>query len=231
MCGRFVFISKVNDILDEFEIDEIKGEFKPSYNIAPSQDVAGIVKTDKKLLVRLRWGLIPFWAKDPSIGNRMINARAETLSVKRSFSHAFKKHRCLVVADGFYEWRKEGNVKFPMYFHLRSGNPLGFAGLYDIWKAEDGRKLTSCTIITTEPNRLIRPIHNRMPVIIEKKNRALWLDSNIQSPADLMPLLVPYNADKMEGYDVSRQMNSPKFNSPLCIKPIDSEPKTLFDSY
>lgn len=231
MCGRFVFMSKTAMLIEEFGLDEIQWNFKPNYNIAPGQDVPGIVKNGKKFLEKFRWGFVPFWADDPSIGNRMINARAESVSEKRSFARAFRKRRCLVVADGFYEWRKEGNIKIPMYFHLRSGRPFGFAGLYETWKSKDGQELTTCAIITTEPNELIRPVHNRMPAIIEKDKRELWLDNAIQDPEDLLPLLKSYNVAEMEGYEVSRKVNSFKINSPECIKPVDSIPKSLFDRY
>ncbi|TEU01220.1 MAG: SOS response-associated peptidase [Candidatus Stahlbacteria bacterium] len=231
MCGRFVFMSKTAMLIEEFGLDEIQWNFKPNYNIAPGQDVPGIVKNGKKFLEKFRWGFIPFWADDPSIGNRMINARAESVSEKRSFARAFRKRRCLVVADGFYEWRKEGNIKIPMYFHLRSGRPFGFAGLYETWKSKDGQELTTCAIITTEPNELIRPVHNRMPAIIEKDKRKLWLDNAIQNPEDLLPLLKPYNVAEMEGYEVSRKVNSFKINSPECIKPVDSISKSFFDRY
>jgi putative SOS response-associated peptidase YedK len=164
--------------------------------------------------------LIPFWAKDEKIGYKMINARSETLAQKRSFARSFKTRRCLIVADGFYEWCVETKIKIPVYVRLCSDKPFGFAGLYDTWKAPDGQKIVSCTIITTEPNALVKPIHNRMPVIIEKDKRTMWLDIKIEDPEVLMPLLKPYNARDMKAYEVTRMVNSPKFNSEDCMKPV-----------
>lgn len=221
MCGRFVRKCTIDEVKEEFEIWDIQWAFEPSYNIAPGQDIAGIVTRDgEKHLIKLRWGLIPFWAKDEKIGYRMINARTETLVQKRSFSRSFKTRRCLIIADGFYEWRVEKKIKIPMYIHLQSNKPFGFAGLYDTWKAPDGNRITSCTIITTEPNKIVKPIHNRMPVIIEKDKRSIWLDREIEDPEILMDLLKPYAAKEMRAYEVTRMVNSPKFNSADCIKPV-----------
>jgi putative SOS response-associated peptidase YedK len=231
MCGRFVFMSKTALLIEEFGLDEISWQFKPNYNVAPGQDVPVIVKNGKRVLEKFRWGFVPFWAEDPSIGNRMINARAETISEKRSFARAFKNRRCLIVADGFYEWKKEGNIKIPFYFHLRSGKPFGFAGLYETWRSPEGKDLTTCTIITTEPNEIIKPVHNRMPSIIDRERRETWLDNNIQNPEGLPFLLKPFNSALMEGYEVSRKVNSFKINGPECIKPVGSRDKTLFDRY
>ena len=231
MCGRFVRKSTITVIEDEFDIYEVQWAFEPSYNIAPSQDVACVVGNGGNRLVRFRWGLVPFWAEDPSIGYKMINARAETVAQKRSFARAFRKQRCLVIADGFYEWRKlaEAKRKIPMYVHLREDRPFGFAGLYENWKSKDGKVLQSCTIITTQPNELMVPIHNRMPVIIAPEERSLWLDNTIQDPDRLMPLLVPYDAAKMDAYEVSKRVNSPTYNEPDCIKPASNEEEQKLD--
>lgn len=220
MCGRFVRKCSLDEIKDEFDIFEIQWAWEPSYNIAPGQNVAGIIDDKKTILTTFRWGLIPWWAKEESIGYKMINARAETLAEKRSFSKAFKTQRCLIVADGFYEWRKVNTKKFPMYIHLRSGKPFGFGGLYDTWRSPDGKTVISCTIITTEPNDVVQPLHNRMPVIIPREDRSLWLDRTVQEPDELMPLLKPYDSAEMEAYDVSMQVNSPKVNRPENIKRI-----------
>ena len=220
MCGRFVRKSTLEVISEEFEVKGVSCDLKPSYNIAPGDNLAVIVNDGANYLIQLRWGLIPSWARDPSIGNKMINARAETLSEKPSFKAAFRKHRCLIVADGFYEWRKDGKVKTPVYVHLKSGKPFGFAGLYDIWTSPEGKQISTCTIITTGPNELMKPIHNRMPVIIPKAQEALWLDSSIQDERLLFPILKPYDSQEMEAYDVSQIVNSPKNNSPECIKPV-----------
>lgn len=221
MCGRFVRKSTITVIEDEFDIYEVQWAFEPSYNIAPSQDVACVIGNGGNKLVKFRWGLVPFWADDPSIGYKMINARAETVAQKRSFARAFKKQRCLVIADGFYEWRRlaDGKRKMPMYVHLREDRPFGFAGLYENWKGKDGTVLQTCTIITTQPNELMVPIHNRMPVIIAREQRKVWLDKTIEDPGILMPLLTPYAAKEMDAYGVSKKINSPSYNEPDCIRP------------
>ncbi len=225
MCGRFVRKSTITVIEDEFDIYEVQWAFEPSYNIAPSQDVACVIGNGGNRLVKFRWGFVPFWADDPSIGYKMINARAETVAEKKSFARAFKKQRCLVVADGFYEWRKlaDGKRKIPMYVHLSEERPFGFAGLYENWKSKDGAVLQTCTIITTQPNELMAPIHNRMPVIIAPEKRKIWLDRDIQDPGRLMPLLAPYNAAEMELHEVSKRVNSPSYNEPDCIRPASNE--------
>jgi putative SOS response-associated peptidase YedK len=225
VCGRFVRKSTITVIEDEFDIYEVQWASEPSYNIAPSQDIACVIGNGGNRLVRFRWGLVPFWADDPSIGYKMINARAETLTQKKSFVRAFKKQRCLVVADGFYEWRKlvDGKRKIPMYIHLHAERPFGFAGLYENWKSKDGKILQTCTIITTRANELMASIHNRMPAIIAPDVRGLWLDKEVQDPDVLMPLLEPYDSTQMEAYEVSRKINSPSYNEPDCIEPVRNE--------
>jgi len=223
MCGRFVRKSTITVIEDEFDIYEVQWASEPSYNIAPGQDIACVIGNGGNRLVKFRWGLVPFWADDPSIGYKMINARAETLAEKRSFARPFKSRRCLIVADGFYEWRKlaDGKRKVPMYVHLRAGRPFGLAGLYENWKGKDGTTLQTCTIITTSPNELMAPIHNRMPAIIAPDERKIWLDKEIQDPAILVPLLKPYESRAMEAYPVSKRVNSPSYNEPDCIEPAE----------
>jgi putative SOS response-associated peptidase YedK len=222
MCGRFVRKSTITEISNEFDVFEVAWEAPPSYNIAPTQDVACVIRNGKNRLVAMRWGLVPFWAEDPSIGNRMINARVETITEKKSFAPAFKSRRCLIVADGFYEWRTVQGRKEPIYISLRSGKPFGLAGLYDNWKAPDGTILVTCTIITTEPNELLRAIHSRMPAIIAPDSRLTWLDKDTQDPGTLLPLLKPFDAAALQAYPVSTAVNSPKFNTPECIKPAGS---------
>ena len=227
MCGRFVRKCSLDEIKDEFDVFEIQWAWEPSYNVAPGQDIAGIINDGKNVLTTFRWGLIPWWAKEESIGYKMINARAETVAQKRSFSRAFKKQRCLVVADGFYEWRKlaDGKRKVPMYVHLHEDRPFGFAGLYENWKGKDGTVLQTCTIITTQPNELMIPIHNRMPVIIAREQRKVWLDKEIDDPGILMPMLSPYAAKDMDAYEVSKKVNSPSYNEPDCIRPAKEDEK------
>lgn len=220
MPGRFVRKSTIEVIAQEFEVKKVTSDLNPSYNIAPGDNIAAIINDGTNRLIQFRWGLIPSWAKDSSIGNKMINARAETLNEKPSFRTAFKKRRCLIVADGFYEWRKEGKGKTPLYFHLKSNRPFGLAGLYDIWTSPEGKQISTCTIITTEPNELMKPIHNQMAVIISKAQEALWLDPVIQDERLLLSVLKPYDSREMEAYDVSQIVNSPRNNSPECIKPV-----------
>jgi putative SOS response-associated peptidase YedK len=220
MCGRFVLFSNVTVLQGEFNIFQTPFDFQPSYNIAPTQDIVAVIReSGDNRLVTFRWGLIPFWAKDPSIGNRMINARGETVAEKASFRTPFKKRRCIIIADGFYEWRKEGTGKVPVYVFLKSRRPFGLAGLFDFWNSPKGEEIRTCTIITTDANELLRPVHDRMPVIIPEEWRDLWLDPKNLDEKFLRELLGPYPSDLMDHHDVSRFVNSPKNDSPECIQP------------
>jgi putative SOS response-associated peptidase YedK len=222
MCGRFSRKATLQAIIDEFEIEEVNGTIEPSYNVAPGQDVAVILKDESRKLGLLKWGLIPSWSKDPAIGNRMINARAESLADKPSFKQPLRRKRCLIIADGFFEWKKEGKQKIPMYIFLKNQKPFAFAGLWDTWTSPDGNKISTCIVITTEPNELLKKIHNRMPVILTKKHFDLWLDRNVQDEQMVLPLLQPYAEKDMDMYEVSRAVNSPKNNSPELLKPVQS---------
>lgn len=174
-----------------------------------------------KNLRLMRWGLVPAWAKEASIGHRMINARAETVAEKPSFRRAFESRRCLAPADGFYEWRKlEGSrAKIPMRFVLKSREPFAFAGLWDIWRKPDSGELRSFTIITTAANELLRPIHDRMPVILRPEDEEKWLDPGLSDPNRLSSFLKTYPAEEMEAYEVSTRVNSPKNDDPACLTP------------
>jgi putative SOS response-associated peptidase YedK len=221
MCGRFVLFSSPEELREAFAVQQVRFQVEPSYNVAPTQNVAVVVQREGvNTLEKMRWGLIPAWAKDPAIGSRMINARAETVAEKPSFKRPLKDRRCLVVADGFYEWQKTGQAKIPMFIRLKSGQPFGFAGLYDVWTSPEGEAVASCTIITTSANDLMQPIHDRMPVILPRSRQSTWLNPAIQTAADVLPLLVPYAAADMEAYPVSRLVNSPENNSPDCIRPV-----------
>lgn len=198
MCGRFVLITDLSVITDAFDIREIACDYRPDSDIRPGRQIAAVVHDGINRLVSFRWGLIPSWAKDPSMGSRLINARAETLTEKPSFRNAFKKRRCLIVADGFYESRKEGNNKIPVFFRFKSGKPFGFAGLYETWTSPEGKTVATCTIITTEPNDMIRPIHHRMPVIVPKEKEPLWIDPAVQDERSLSSVLKPYPSTEME---------------------------------
>lgn len=217
MCGRFAFTSSVNDIVEEFNIEEVKGDVSNSYNIAPGQDVAAIIDNDSRRLGLLRWGLIPSWADDPRIGSRMINARAEELAQKPSFKKPLRQKRCLIPADGFFEWKKEENRKTPFYVFLKDRRPFVFAGLWDIWKSPQGEKTATCTIITTSPNSLVEKLHSRMPVILPEEHIDIWLDRSVEEEEKLLPLLKPYPAEDMEYYKVPRLVNSPENDSPKVV--------------
>jgi putative SOS response-associated peptidase YedK len=218
MCGRFVRQKEVDAIVRDFAVQKVACDLAPSYNVAPTQQVAVILQDGLKQLVSIRWGLVPSWAPSLSVGNTMINARAETVARKGSFREAFEKRRCLVVADGFYEWRKEGKTKQPILIRLKSDRAFGFAGLYENWLAPDGQNIRTCTIITTEPNEIMRTIHNRMPVIIPAAHEQAWL-SPTADPTGLLSLLKPYPAEEMQTREVSALVNSPANDSPECLKP------------
>ncbi len=218
MCGRYTLRTPIDVLAEGFEIEEYPSTITPSYNIAPTQEVAAVVEEDeKRKLEMLRWGLIPSWAKDPSIGNKMINARAETVSEKPSFRKAFKVRRCLILADGFYEWQKTDNGKQPYYIKMQDDSPFAFAGLWEIW--QNGEEIRSATIITTEANDLMNEIHHRMPVILPPEDYAMWLDPDFDEKEPLTSLLKPYPADAMEAYPVSRRVNKPSNNEPGVVQP------------
>lgn len=198
MCGRFVLISDLSVITEEFEIGNITSEYLPNSLVLPGQDVYVVTRNIVNCLCAFQWGLIPAWASDPSIGSRLINARAETVAEKPSFRNAFKKRRCLIIADAFYESQKVGNKKIPLSFRLKSGIPFGFAGLYETWTSPAGQSMTTCTIVTTEPNDLIRPIHNRMPVIVPKEKTSAWIDPVAYDQKALLSILQPYPSSEME---------------------------------
>lgn len=239
MCDRFVLISDLSVITEDFDIQQVSASFSPSRNVSPGQQIPAVIRRDdKNILATFLWGLIPPWVKDPSIGVKLINARAETVNEKPSFKNAFQKRRCLIIADGFYEWKKEGKKKIPYYFFLKSGKPFGFAGLYETWIAPDkidtglqskvyrggkekgtqvystirrgadddankGRRMNAiryetCTIITTQANSLVRPIHERMPVIIPKEQEKIWLKNDMSDMHSPLEVLKPYPAEEME---------------------------------
>jgi putative SOS response-associated peptidase YedK len=219
MCGRYTLTANTQKLAEAFDGLEVPAELPARYNIAPSQAIAVVANNGEHKLEFFQWGLIPSWAKDPKIGNKMINARAETLGEKPSFRNAYKRRRCLVLADGFYEWKKEGDkTKTPMYIRLASGEPFAFAGLWEMWqKTED--MILSCTIITTEPNELMAQIHNRMPVILPHTAYEQWLDPAERTPDQLDDLLQPFPAGLMTAYPVSKLVNSPANDSRELIEP------------
>lgn len=218
MCGRYSFTQVVETIADKFQVTEVP-PISPRYNVAPTQEVTTVLlnsETSKRQIKMLRWGLIPSWAKDTKMGAKLINARGETVTEKPSFRAAFKKRRCLILADGFYEWRTEEGKKQPFYFRLENGEPFAFAGLWEHWEKGEGEPIETCTIITTEANELMRPIHDRMPVIISSQNYEQWLDPE----KGKTELLQPYPAEQMTVYPVSTQVNNSKIDRAECIQPI-----------
>lgn len=221
MCGRFTLTTTPEQIRAAFPWLSVPDEIQPRYNIAPTQPVAVAPNNGENELEYYQWGLIPSWAKDPGIGNQMINARAETLAEKPSFRTAFRRRRCLILTDGFYEWRAEPDQrrKTPMYIRLASGQPFAFAGLWENWNAPDGSNILSCTIITTQPNRLMEGIHNRMPVILPEQAYPLWLETGEPDIPSLQSLLTPFPAELMTAYPVSIAVNSPANDNPECILP------------
>jgi putative SOS response-associated peptidase YedK len=223
MCGRFTLTADPEQIQIAFPGLTIPTQtINPRYNIAPTQPIAVIPNDGKSRLDYYIWGLIPSWAKDPSIGSRMINARAETLAEKPSFRNAFRRRRCLVLADGFYEWQQLAGKKSkqPMYIHMKNRGVFAFGGLWEIWNAPDGSTVLSATIITTEPNELVRPIHNRMPLILSEDHYDLWLSPDERKSEELQPALHPFPPDEMAAYAVTTQVNSPSNDEPALIEPI-----------
>lgn len=206
MCGRFTLFADPERLAERFQAALPPGGLSPRYNAAPTQQLPVILNDGPPAIQRLQWGLIPFWAKDTAIGSRMINARSETLVEKPAFRAAFKKRRCLVLADGFYEWMQTPHGKQPMRITLASGEPFAMAGLWETWNAPDGSPLRTFTIITGEPNVLVAPIHNRMPAILLPEHEAIWLD-NAAEPAIWLDILRPYPAERMAAYPVSRRVN------------------------
>ena len=219
MCGRYTLRTPVEKLAEEFGFEATSVELPPKYNVAPTQEVAAVLSEGgERHLELLRWGLIPSWADDPGIGSRMINARAETAPEKPSFRRAFRERRCLIPADGFYEWKRTNGTKQPYCIRMREGRPFAFAGLWESWKDDGGPEIRSCAILTTAPNALAGEIHDRMPVILPAGSYDAWLDPEAEKE-ELVALLAPYPEAEMEAYPVSRFVNSPSNNDPRCIEP------------
>jgi putative SOS response-associated peptidase YedK len=222
MCGRFTLFDSPASLTERFALGEVPS-LSPRYNIAPSQAVA-VVRipaggTDRELAL-LRWGLLPSWAKDPSLGDKMINARAETAAEKPAFRAAVRRRRCLVPADGFYEWKRTGGRKQPYYVRMRDGRTFAFAGIWESWEGGGGAAVESCALLTTGPNELLQPIHDRMPVIIPPRDYDLWLSPKVQDPSALAPLFAPHPPDEMTAYPVRTLVNNPKTDDPGLIEPL-----------
>jgi putative SOS response-associated peptidase YedK len=225
MCGRFTLITRREDLAADLGIPgtAVPVTLRPRYNIAPSQLVPILLHDGGVRMALYQWGLIPSWAKDPAIGNRMINARQETVAEKPSFRGPFRSQRCLIIADGFYEWAapESGGPRTPYYIRRKDGKPFTFAGLWSRWKSPEGDEILTCTIITGEPNDLIAKIHRRMPVILPPENREAWLNPEEQDGQKLLSLLRPHDPEAFKMFPVSRHVNSPAHDDPGCIEPLE----------
>lgn len=222
MCGRFTITDPIDAIMDRYYASIADGfEYRPNYNAAPMQNIPTIIGSkDGNRLGSLRWGLVPVWAKDDKIGNKMINARAETLAQKPAFKRLINSKRCIIPTNGFYEWRKVGSSKQPMRILMKNDSIFSLAGLYDTWTDPDGNKLSTCTIITTEPNSLMEDIHNRMPVILHPEDEAEWLGRDSEGIKSLLGLLKPYQASEMRAYEVPKEVGNVRNNNKELLKEI-----------
>lgn len=227
MCGRFTMSIDSEDVRTQLALGQMPLDWEARYNIAPSQPIACVPFAQTRSVLWFRWGLVPFWAQDPAIGSRLINARAESVSEKPSFRNSFRNKRCLVLADGFYEWKRTGKVSIPFYFSLRDGGAFAFAGLWDDWEPKGVNSapglpgLTTCTLITTNANALVGQIHPRMPVIL--RGQAMW-DWLLEPDADKRQgLLKPLEPELMRGWEVGRAVNSPTVDDPSLAAPVSPE--------
>jgi putative SOS response-associated peptidase YedK len=223
MCGRFVRHSSVRLIERTFNIDSVEAELASSYNVAPSQEILAVINNGANRLVTFHWGLVPFWAKDRNIGNRLINARTETVAEKPSFRTAFKKRRCLIVADGFYEWKGEKGSKQPWFLTTPSAEPFAFAGLWESWTDEKNSDYLSTTIITTAASDSVNNIHHRMPVILQPNAYSDWLNKDLEDPVRLKQIMKVSRVLNLRSYPVSKQVNAVANNHPGCIEPAKTQ--------
>ena len=219
MCGRYSLIG-IDDLGTRFRITDPSMGFRSRFNIAPGSMVPVIVHRERPEAIMMAWGLVPRWTKDRGGADPIINARAETISQRPSFRHLLKSNRCLVPATGFFEWKKDQKRKTPFYIRMRDSRLFAFAGLYDIWHDSAGNNGATCTIITTGPNELVAPIHNRMPVILDRDNETRWLSDESLTPADLAQFLIPFPATGMEAYPVLPLVNNPKIDDERLIRPL-----------
>lgn len=220
MCGRFTFAISPELLAEVFDVTILE-KLPRRYNIAPTEKVLAIRRNGAgNMAVLVRWGLIPSWAKDPSIGSRMINARCETAHEKPAFRGALSTRRCIIPASGFFEWSTTPKGKFPYYIRMKDGSPLAIAGIWDSWKSPDGEIIETCAILTTVSNRLVQPLHERIPVLLHLSEYDLWLDREVTNPEKLHSLYQPYPPDLMEMYRVSPLVNNVRNDSPDCIEPI-----------
>jgi putative SOS response-associated peptidase YedK len=237
MCGRYRLSKTEKYLVEKFGVN-LADDFRyvPRYNVAPTQEIP-VIRQDKdsprRMMSAMRWGLIPYWAKDVSIGSRMINARAESCVDKPAFSEALVKRRCLVPADGFYEWQRSGSrkhaTKQPFLFTMKDDSVFAFAGIWERWKSQDGRIIESCSIFTTVPNEIARDVHDRMPVILKPEHYDLWLDPKFSVAEELAAMLRPYDTREMKKVPVSDRVNSPANDDPECATEVpDAFDQRLF---
>ncbi len=218
MCGRFT-LTHVYGFFTRFQLMDQQAQLTPRFNVAPTQEHPIIIRQSPNQMIMMKWGLVPFWAKDPKIGNRLINARAESVAIKPAFRTSIKRKRCLVPATGFYEWKRADNGKVPYYVHLKDDSLFSFAGLFDSWHAPDGGQLKTFTIITTTPNAMMGRIHNRMPVMLSQEDEELWLTKEPLPDSELKRIFKPYPARLMDAYEVSKEVNNPRNENQGLIKP------------
>jgi putative SOS response-associated peptidase YedK len=221
MCGRFTLHHATEDVAERFAVEQTLLELKPRFNIAPSQPVAAIVQRESRVLQELKWGLVPSWARDPAIGNRLINARAETLADKPAFRSAFARGRCLIPASGYYEWKREGRSRTPMLVRRHGGEPFLMAGLYERWPTPEEGVLRSCTIITTEPNEVAALVHHRMPAILTEGAAEVWMDREFTDVEALRRILRPYPLSDLVVHPVSDRVNRATDDDRTMIEPVD----------
>jgi putative SOS response-associated peptidase YedK len=222
MCGRYTITVPLDELMLRFLLENEAPFYEPRYNVAPGQMIPVILNDGKQnKLGQLRWGLIPHWAKDTKIGYKMINARVETVVEKPAYKESFHRKRCMIPADGFFEWEVTNDGKQPMRILMRSGNLFAMAGLYDTWVSPEGEKISSCTIITTGPNKTMEGIHDRMPIILRKQDEATWLDRSVQDVKLLQSLIEkPYPHEEMRVYPVTKAVGNVKNDDPENIKDI-----------
>ena len=233
MCGRFTLHHSTEQVAERFTVQQVLFPLEARYNIAPAQAVPVVANSPTagvRWMEAMKWGLVPFWAKNPEIGNRLINARAETIAEKPSYKQALKRRRCIVPGDGFYEWKAESGARIPHHIRRRDGELFGFAGLWEEWEAPDGSPLRTCAIITVAPNELMAPIHNRMPAILRSEDEAAWLDPEFQNTDAIVALLQAYPAENMQAYPVSRYVNAPQNDDESCLEAVEvsNEQGSLF---
>jgi putative SOS response-associated peptidase YedK len=220
MCGRFVLTVNPDLIQTAFDLTSVPALMSPRYNIAPTQPIALITNESPRELNFYKWGLIPSWSKDPSAASKMINARSEGAAEKPAFRAAFKRRRCIIPTDGFYEWQQRAGEKVPMFIHFKDHELFGFAGLWEVWHSPDGSEVRTCTILTTDANDFMQTIHNRMPVILHKEDYPLWLSSEEEPTPVLQALMKPYSGDELTAYPVSKMVNRPGNDAPELIQPV-----------